>query len=66
MRLAPQPRGLSRPIEFGCASSAFDLQRNQADHAATHAFSLDTKDPKFWDGGLSVIAGVIDELEAIG
>ncbi|MEZ5822214.1 MAG: M3 family oligoendopeptidase [Bradyrhizobium sp.] len=29
-------------------------------------FGLDAKDPKFWDGGLSVIAGMIDELEAIG
>jgi oligoendopeptidase F len=26
-------------------------------------FGLDAKDPKFWDGGLSVIAGMIDELE---
>jgi oligoendopeptidase F len=29
-------------------------------------FGLDAKDPKFWDGGLSVIAGMIDELEGIG
>jgi oligoendopeptidase F len=29
-------------------------------------FGLDAKDPKFWDGGLSVISGMIDELEAIG
>jgi oligoendopeptidase F len=28
-------------------------------------FGLDAKDPKFWDGGLSVIAGMIDELEAL-
>jgi oligoendopeptidase F len=28
-------------------------------------FGLDAKDPKFWDGGLSVISGMIDELEAI-
>lgn len=28
-------------------------------------FGLDAKDPKFWDGGLSVIAGMIDELEAM-
>jgi oligoendopeptidase F len=28
-------------------------------------FGLDARDPKFWDGGLSVIAGMIDELEAI-
>jgi oligoendopeptidase F len=27
-------------------------------------FGLDAKDPKFWDGGLSVISGMIDELEA--
>jgi oligoendopeptidase F len=26
-------------------------------------FGLDARDPKFWDGGLSVIAGMIDELE---
>ncbi|ABQ38749.1 M3 family oligoendopeptidase [Bradyrhizobium sp. BTAi1] len=29
-------------------------------------FGLDAKDPKFWDGGLSVIAGMIDELERMG
>jgi oligoendopeptidase F len=29
-------------------------------------FELDAKDPKFWDGGLSVIAGMIDELETMG
>ena len=29
-------------------------------------FGLDAKDPKFWDGGLSVISGMIDELEATG
>jgi len=28
-------------------------------------FGLDAKDPKFWDGGLSVIAGMIDDLEAM-
>jgi oligoendopeptidase F len=29
-------------------------------------FGLDAKDPKFWDGGLSVISGMIDELEQMG
>jgi oligoendopeptidase F len=29
-------------------------------------FGLDAKDPKFWDGGLSVISGMIDELEMMG
>jgi oligoendopeptidase F len=29
-------------------------------------FGLDAGDPKFWDKGLSVIAGFIDELEAMG
>jgi oligoendopeptidase F len=29
-------------------------------------FGLDARDPKFWDGGLSVIAGMIDELETTG
>jgi oligoendopeptidase F len=29
-------------------------------------FGLDAKDPKFWDGGLSVISGLIDELETMG
>jgi oligoendopeptidase F len=28
-------------------------------------FGLDATDPKFWDGGLSVIAGLITELEAL-
>jgi oligoendopeptidase F len=29
-------------------------------------FGLDARDPDFWDGGLAVIAGMIDELEAMG
>jgi oligoendopeptidase F len=29
-------------------------------------FGLDAKDPKFWDGGLSVISDMIDELETMG
>jgi oligoendopeptidase F len=29
-------------------------------------FGLDARDPRFWDGGLSVIAGMIDELERMG
>jgi oligoendopeptidase F len=29
-------------------------------------FGLDAKDPQFWDGGLSVISGMIDELAAMG
>jgi oligoendopeptidase F len=29
-------------------------------------FGLDAKDPKFWDGGLAVISGMIDELEEMG
>jgi oligoendopeptidase F len=29
-------------------------------------FGLDAKDPEFWDGGLSVISGMIDELEGMG
>jgi oligoendopeptidase F len=29
-------------------------------------FGLDAKDPRFWDGGLSVIEGMISELEAMG
>ncbi len=29
-------------------------------------FGLDAKDPTFWDGGLSVIEGLIAELEAMG
>ena len=28
-------------------------------------FGLDARDPKFWDGGLGVVAGLIDELEAL-
>ena len=28
-------------------------------------FGLDAADPKFWDKGLSVISGMIDELEAM-
>ncbi|HVV40478.1 MAG TPA: M3 family metallopeptidase, partial [Nitrobacter sp.] len=28
-------------------------------------FGLDARDPEFWDGGLSVISGMIDELEAM-
>jgi oligoendopeptidase F len=29
-------------------------------------FGLDARDPAFWDGGLSVIARMIDDLEAMG
>ena len=29
------------------------------------AFGLDARDPKFWDGGLNVIAHLIDELEGL-
>jgi oligoendopeptidase F len=29
-------------------------------------FGLDARDPKFWDGGLRVIAHLIDELETLG
>jgi oligoendopeptidase F len=29
-------------------------------------FGLDARDPRFWDGGLSVIAKLIDELEGLG
>ena len=29
-------------------------------------FGLDARDPAFWQGGLKVIAGLIDELEALG
>ncbi|HUL89518.1 MAG TPA: M3 family oligoendopeptidase [Pseudolabrys sp.] len=29
-------------------------------------FGLDARDPKFWDGGLSVIANLIGELETLG
>jgi hypothetical protein len=32
---------------------------------ASYTFGLDAKDPKFWHGGLSVIAGMIDELEGM-
>jgi len=28
-------------------------------------FRLDASDPKFWDQGLSMISGMIDELEAM-
>jgi oligoendopeptidase F len=28
-------------------------------------FGLDARDPKFWDGGLSVIANLIGKLEAL-
>jgi oligoendopeptidase F len=29
-------------------------------------FGLDASDPKFWARGLGVVAGFIDELEAMG
>jgi oligoendopeptidase F len=29
-------------------------------------FGLDARDPRFWEGGLSVIARLIDELETLG
>jgi oligoendopeptidase F len=38
--------------------------RHHADLLAP--FGLDAREPAFWDGGLSVIARMIDELEAMG
>jgi oligoendopeptidase F len=29
-------------------------------------FGLDASDPKFWQKGLSVVSGFIDQLEALG
>jgi oligoendopeptidase F len=29
-------------------------------------FGLDARDPRFWQGGLGVIEGMIDELEGLG
>ncbi|MBI1416145.1 MAG: M3 family oligoendopeptidase [Limimaricola sp.] len=46
----------------------FDMLRagGSKHHKALLApFGLDASDPKFWDKGLSVIAGMIDELEAM-
>ena len=41
-------------------------RRHQALCRVAEAVRLDAKDPAFWDGGLSVIAGMIDELETMG
>jgi oligoendopeptidase F len=52
----------------GFADKYFDLLRagGSRHHKALLApFGLDASDPKFWDKGLDVIAGMIDELEAM-
>ena len=41
-------------------------KRRPKDHKELLApFGLDASDPAFWDKGLSVISGMIDELEAM-
>ncbi|TVR97500.1 MAG: M3 family oligoendopeptidase [Rhodospirillales bacterium] len=35
-------------------------------HDLLQPFGLDARDPQFWRGGLDVIVGLIDELEALG
>ena len=40
-------------------------RRNQAPHGTPGAFRTDASDPGFWNQGLSMIEGLIDELEAM-
>jgi oligoendopeptidase F len=58
-----------RDGDAGFQAKYFDMLR--AGGAKHHSellkpFGLDASDPAFWDRGLSVIAGMIDELEGMG
>ena len=55
--------------EHGFAAKYLDMLRaggTRRHKELLAPFGLDASDPKFWDKGLSVIAGFIDELEAMG
>ena len=55
--------------EQGFAEKYLDMLRaggTRRHRELLQPFGLDASDPKFWDRGLSVIAGFIDELEAMG
>lgn len=57
-----------RDADAGFTQRYFDLLRagGTKHHSELLApFGLDARDPDFWDGGLSVVEGLIDELEAL-
>jgi oligoendopeptidase F len=60
--------GLYQEAHPGFVAKYFDLLKagGSKHHSELLApFGLDARDPAFWDKGLSVIAGLIDELEAM-
>jgi oligoendopeptidase F len=60
--------GLYREAHPGFVGKYFDLLKagGSKHHSELLApFGLDARDPAFWDKGLAVIAGLIDELEAL-
>ena len=60
--------GLGRQAESGFQQKYFDMLRagGTKHHSELLApFGLDASDPGFWAKGLSVIEGLIDELEAM-
>ncbi|MDZ4842403.1 MAG: M3 family oligoendopeptidase [Hyphomicrobium aestuarii] len=60
--------GLYRESHPGFVAKYFDLLKagGSKHHSELLApFGLDARDPAFWDKGLSVISGFIDELEAL-
>ena len=40
-------------------------EKNRAEHERSCSKRLDAREPAFWDKGLSMIEGFIDELEAM-
>ena len=55
--------------ERGFQEKYFDMLRAGGTRHHTELlapFGLDASDPSFWQGGLGVISGLIDELEALG
>ncbi len=60
--------GLYREAHPGFVGKYFDLlSAGGSKHHSEllNAFGLDARDPEFWDKGLRVIEGMIDELEAM-
>jgi len=67
MRAGGDPR---LPLELALVKAtrpAADLSWDALSHRLEllEPFGLDARDPEFWDGGLSVISGMIDELEGM-
>ena len=60
--LSGRGKGLRREISRHAASAGGTKRHKEL----LAPFGLDASDPEFWNKGLSVIAGLIDQLEAMG